>query len=307
VTQPSVLEQWTERTNGSPVPVKVRLRGVSKVFAAGHGSGAARFYAVKDVSLDVHEGEFVTLVGPSGCGKTTLLNMIAGFDTPDEGEVTCDSRPVEHAGPDRLVIFQEHGLLPWLTVRQNIEFGLRASRVPAAERDARVDRYMRMVHLERFARSRPFQLSGGMRQRVAIARALVMEPAMLLMDEPFSALDHRTRDMLHVELQDIWLKTRKTIIFVTHSVEEALRLSDRVVVMASQPGRIRRVLHIELPHPRDFFDPTLLELRGRILQDLEDEMNKLASKEGDDEWLAEAASLRHRAGDHVDGVVAPGR
>jgi NitT/TauT family transport system ATP-binding protein len=274
----------------SNVP-KVSLRNVSKVYA----SGGKRFMAVKDVNLEIHDGEFLALVGPSGCGKSTLLNLIAGFERPDEGDVLFEGQPVTKPGPDRLVLFQEHGLFPWLTVQKNVEFGLKVKGVPQAERRERATHFLNMVHLQKFRKSYPFQLSGGMKQRAAIARALAVEPNMLLMDEPFSALDPRTRDILHLELQSIWMQTRKTIVFVTHSVEEAARLADRIVVLASQPGRIRKILPVPLAHPRDFLDPALVELRAAILRELEDEMNKLVKKEGDDDWHVEEKSVGGRA------------
>lgn len=272
------LETWSESLADGSRRSKVRLDGVAKIYSTGQGKGTETFFALKDISLDIYDGEFISFVGPSGCGKSTLINLIAGFEKPDEGKLTCEDKPVVSAGPQRLVIFQEHSLLPWLNVMQNIEFGLRVKRVPKKQRRERATHYMKMVHLGRFSRSYPFQLSGGMKQRVAIARALAVEPEMLLMDEPFSSLDHRTRDLLHMELQQIWLQTKKTILFVTHSVEEALRLSDRIVIMASQPGRIRRIIRISLPHPRDFFDPAIVQLRAAILEELEDELNKLALK-----------------------------
>ena len=200
---------------------KVQLRHVSKVYA----SGAKRFYALNNVDLDVYDGEFLALVGPSGCGKSTLLNLIAGFERPDQGEVFFEGQPVTKAGPDRLVLFQEHGLFPWLNVQKNVEFGMKVQNISKAERQERAKHYLSMVHLQKFRKSYPFQLSGGMKQRAAIARALAVEPRMLLMDEPFSALDPRTRDILHLELQSLWMQTRKTIVFVTHSVEEAARLA----------------------------------------------------------------------------------
>jgi NitT/TauT family transport system ATP-binding protein len=272
-------------------PPKVTLRNVSKVYA----SGAKRFMAVKDVSLEIQDGEFLALVGPSGCGKSTLLNLIAGFERPDEGDVLFEGRPVTCPGPERLVLFQEHGLFPWLTVQQNVEFGLKVKGVPKDERRERALHYLGVVHLQKFRKSYPFQLSGGMKQRAAIARALAVEPSMLLMDEPFSALDPRTRDILHLELQSLWMQTRKTIVFVTHSVEEAARLADRIVVLASQPGRIRTILPVPLAHPRDFLDPALIELRAAILRELEDELNKLVKKEGDDDWHVEEKSVGGRA------------
>ncbi|MCY3022613.1 MAG: ABC transporter ATP-binding protein [Planctomycetota bacterium] len=273
---------------------KVRLRGVSKRFDTGVGKNARRFEAVKDVSFEVRDGEFLALVGPSGCGKTTILNLIAGFERPDEGEVFFEGRPVTGAGPDRLVIFQEHGLFPWLTVQRNVEFGLRVLGLDKHERRERAMHYLQMVHLTKFRRSYPFQLSGGMRQRTALARALAVEPQVLLMDEPFASLDPRTRDILHVELQSLWLQTHKTIVFVTHSVEEALRLSDRIVVLASQPGRVRHTLSVSLPHPRDFLDAALVEMRANILKEFEDELNILVKKEGDDDWRLEEGSISAR-------------
>lgn len=275
-------------------PPKVRLRGVSKIYETGEGKRLRQFHAVRDVSLEVHEGEFVALVGPTGCGKSTVLNLIAGFEKPDEGEVLFEDKPVLGPGPDRLVIFQDHGLFPWLNVQQNVEFGLRVLGLKKRERRERALHYLQMVHLTKFRRSYPFQLSGGMRQRTAIARALAVEPQMLLMDEPFTALDPRTRDILHVELQALWMQTRKTIVFVTHSVEEAVRLSDRILVMATQPGQVRKVLPVTISHPRDFLDPALGALRAAILAELEDELNKLILREGDDDWHLKEGSISAR-------------
>ncbi|HYF48657.1 MAG TPA: ABC transporter ATP-binding protein [Planctomycetota bacterium] len=287
-------------------PEKVSIKGVSKEYSTGDGAGARRFFAVKDVSLSVYEGEFLCLVGPSGCGKSTLLNLIAGFEKPDEGQVLFEGNPVTGAGPDRLVLFQEHGLFPWLNVQQNVEFGLKCKGLSRSERREKAMHYLKMVHLQKFRHSYPFQLSGGMKQRTAIARALAVEPRMLLMDEPFSALDPRTRDILHVELQSLWLQTKKTIVFVTHSVEEAVRLADRIVIMASQPGRIRRVVPVSIPHPRDFFDPALVDLRSLILKELEEELDKLVKKEGDEDWHIEEGSISARGKKKNDLDVADG-
>lgn len=281
-------------------PIRVSVKNVSKVYSTGFGKKASEFYALKDVSLDIREGEFVTLVGPSGCGKSTILNIIAGFEKADRGDVLFEGKPITGAGPERLVLFQDPGLFPWLNVQQNIEFGMKVAGVPKAERRDRAMKYLEMVHLRKFRRSYPFQLSGGMKQRTAIARALAVEPRMLLMDEPFAALDPRTRDLLHLELQRLWIETKKTIVFVTHSVEEAVRLADRIVIMASQPGRIRKVVPVSLPHPRDFFDPALIELRSLILRELEDEMDKLVKQEGDEDWHVEEKSISTRARGDVD-------
>ncbi|HYG75643.1 MAG TPA: ABC transporter ATP-binding protein [Planctomycetota bacterium] len=283
-----------EAQTGTDRMVKVSVKNVSKHFATGDSKASKRFFALKDVSLDVQDGEFVTLVGPSGCGKSTLLNLIAGFEKPDAGELFFEGKPVTSAGPDRLVLFQDHGLFPWLNVQQNVEFGLRVLGIPRKERRERAMEYLKLVHLQKFRHSYPFQLSGGMKQRTAIARALAVQPHMLLMDEPFGALDPRTRDILHLELQSLWMQTKKTIIFVTHSVEEAVRLADRIVIMASQPGRIRKVLKVPVGHPRDFLDPNLAELRTTILAELEDELNKLVKREGDEDWHLDDASISAR-------------
>jgi len=292
-----------EVQTGTNRTAKVSIKGVSKHFATGDGKASKRFFALKDVDLEVSDGEFVTLVGPSGCGKSTLLNIIAGFEKPDAGDVYFEGRPVVAAGPDRLVLFQDHGLFPWLNVQQNVEFGLRVLGLPKKERRERAMEYLKMVHLQKFRHSYPFQLSGGMKQRTAIARALAVHPHMLLMDEPFGALDPRTRDIMHMELQSLWMQTKKTIIFVTHSVEEAVRLADRVVIMASQPGRIRKILKVPLSHPRDFLDPSLAELRTTILAELEDELNKLVQREGDEDWHLDEKSIsaRARRAPEIDG------
>ncbi|MEI6235343.1 MAG: ABC transporter ATP-binding protein [Planctomycetota bacterium] len=276
-------------------PVKVQIRGATKNYTTGN----TQFTAVQSVDLNVYDGEFLALVGPSGCGKSTLLNLIAGFEKPDAGEILFEGKQVTGPGPDRLVLFQEHGLFPWLNVRQNVEFGLRVRGLTKPERRERADQYVKMVHLQKFSKSYPFQLSGGMKQRAAIARALAVEPTMLLMDEPFSALDPRTRDILHLELQELWMATKKTIVFVTHSVEEAVRLADRIVILGSQPGRIRKILTVPLTHPRNFLDPALIELRSTILKELEDELDKLVKKEGDDDWHLEEKSIGSRTSGNV--------
>jgi len=285
---------------------KVSVQGVSKSFETGVGKDARHFDAVKDVSFDVHGGEFLALVGPSGCGKSTLINLIAGLDKPDAGNVFFDGKPVTGAGPDRLVIFQDHGLFPWLTVQKNVEFGLRVLGLDKHERKERAMRYLQMVHLTKFRRSYPFQLSGGMKQRTALARALAVEPQVILMDEPFASLDPRTRDILQVELQELWLQTRRTIVFVTHSVEEALRLSDRIIVMASQPGRVRKEIPVPLPHPRDFLDPAVADMRASILREFEQELDILVKKEGDDDWRLKEGSISARAPRGVDLSLGDG-
>jgi ABC-type nitrate/sulfonate/bicarbonate transport system ATPase subunit len=206
--------------------------------------------ALAHVDLDVYEGEFVCLLGPSGCGKTTLLNAIAGFVEPTSGRIEVNARPVEGPGPDRGVVFQEYALFPWWTVERNIQYGPRLRGIRGDALTAISDRYCRMVGLEGSAKRYPVQLSGGMRQRVAIARALANDPGILLMDEPFGALDAMTRQTLQEELLKIWEAERRTVVFVTHSIAEAVFLADRVVVMTAHPGRIKSVLANPAPHPR---------------------------------------------------------
>jgi NitT/TauT family transport system ATP-binding protein len=227
--------------------------------------------AVRQLSLTCEPGEFVVVVGPSGCGKSTLLNVAAGMLKPEGGRVLLDGRPINGPGPDRAVVFQDHGLFPWLTAGQNIEFGLKMSGMGKEQRRHRVEEALRMVHLSQSGRKLVHELSGGMRQRVAIARSLVMNPSVLLMDEPFAALDAQT----HAQLQDLWVQTRKTILFVTHSVGEAVRLADRIIVLHAHPGRIRAEIAIELPHPRNFDSREIGELVHRVRREIEDEVNRV--------------------------------
>jgi NitT/TauT family transport system ATP-binding protein len=222
----------------------------------------------------VHTGEFVCIVGPSGCGKSTLLHLIAGLQQQTYGRILVDGKPVQGPGTDRIMIFQEHGLFPWLTVGQNVEFGMKMKGVLAAERKEKTHYYLRLVHLAKFENSYIHQLSGGMRQRVAIARALATEPDVLLMDEPFAALDAQTRDLLHDELERIWSETGRTIIFVTHNVREAIRLGDRVVLLTFRPGRVKSEFPVELPRPRHLEDPTVARAAGDILHELREEINR---------------------------------
>jgi len=228
-------------------PPVLELRGVSRRFATRRHDTLA----LDGVSLSVREGEFVCVVGPSGCGKSTLLNIVAGFERPSAGQMLVDGEPVVGPGRDRIVVFQEAALFPWLNVRANAEFGLRLAGVPARERRERAREYLELVGLSRFENAFVHELSGGMKQRVQIARSLALSPRILLMDEPFAALDAQTRDTLQEELQAIWARTGTTVIFVTHNVREAVLLADRVVVMSPSPGRIRREVEITLPHPRD--------------------------------------------------------
>ncbi|GAA1502986.1 ABC transporter ATP-binding protein [Streptomyces synnematoformans] len=225
---------------------KISFRNVVKTFPM----KGADFTALDGVSLDIADREFVTVVGPSGCGKSTLLNMAAGLDEPTSGEVLVDGGTVTGPGPERGVIFQQYALFPWLTVRQNVEFGLRLAGLAADERRERSDHAIELVGLTDFADALPKTLSGGMKQRCAIARAYAVNPRVLLMDEPFGALDALTRVQLQDQLLDTWSRDKRTVMFITHDVDEAVYLASRVVVMAARPGRIHRVVDVALPYPR---------------------------------------------------------
>lgn len=208
------------------------------------------FTALDGVNLDIADGEFVTVVGPSGCGKSTMLNAAAGLLQPTGGQVLVDDRPVQGPSPRTGVIFQQYALFPWLTVRKNVEFGLELKKVPAKERTAIVDHYLELVGLTRFAEALPKELSGGMKQRCAIARAYAVNPEILLMDEPFGALDALTRVHMQEQLLETWSKERRTVMFVTHDVDESVFLASRVIVMAARPGRIYKEIKVDLPYPR---------------------------------------------------------
>lgn len=253
------------------VTPKVQLRDVSLSYRTETNSG---LLALDNINLQVQPGVFLCLVGPSGCGKSTLLHLIAALQKPTSGSVLIDDNVVASPGTDRILIFQEHGLFPWLTVGQNVEFGMKMKGLTKAEREDRTRYYLRLVHLSQFKDSRPHQLSGGMCQRVALARALATEPDVLLMDEPFAALDAQTRDLLHDELEKIWAETGRTIIFVTHNVREAVRLGDRVALMSFRPGRIKREFAIDLPRPRHLEDVEVARAAREILDHLRDEINK---------------------------------
>jgi NitT/TauT family transport system ATP-binding protein len=229
-------------------PEKLTIEGVSKSFQG----RTQKVKALENINLQVREGEFVCLVGPSGCGKSTLLNIIAGLDFPDEGKVFADGKPVNGAGSDRLMMFQEPALFPWLDVFGNVMFGLRLKpSLTTKDRKEVAEFYLKLVGLERFQHAFVHELSGGMKQRVALARALAPNPRVLLMDEPFAALDALTREQLYGDLQNIWQKRRKTIVFVTHNVREAACLGDRVILFSPRPGRIQEQFEVSLPRPRD--------------------------------------------------------
>ena len=245
--------------------IRVEFRGVSKHFGG--------LEVVRDVTFSIAEGDFVALVGPSGCGKTTMMNMLAGFTEPTSGEVLLEGRPVEKPGPDRGVMFQDYGVFPWLTVRKNIRFGLELAvkrDIPRQRKDELVEKYMRLMRLSDFAEAWPKTLSGGMRQRVALARAYAANPHFLLMDEPFGALDAQTRSDMHDLLLEIMQAERKTALLITHSVDEAIYLANRVLVISSRPSRIVEEVEIPFDFPRDkslHDTPEFIDLR-RHLRDL---------------------------------------
>lgn len=255
---------------------KLLVKDVSLSYAT---NSRGKLTALKNINLRVEAGEFLCIVGPSGCGKSTLLHLIAGLHKQTSGEVLVDNAPVHGPGTDRILIFQELGLFPWLTVGQNVEFGMKMTGISKSERNTKVREYLRLVHLQQFKDSYTHQLSGGMRQRVALARALATEPDVLLMDEPFAALDAQTRDLLHDELERIWAETRRTIIFVTHNVREAVRLGDRVALLTFRPGQVKREYQIDLARPRHLEDIQVAGTAREILNDLREEINKSLEEE----------------------------
>src|SRR6185437_4674513 len=239
---------------------KLRVEHVNMVFKRDGNTTRV----LEDINLDVGDGEFVCLLGPSGCGKSTLLNTMAGFLAPTSGEITVDGEAVRGPDPRRIFVFQERGVFPWLTVEGNIGFGL--FKLPRQERERRIAHYINMVGLKGFEKTYPPELSGGMKQRLEVARALAVNPDMLFLDEPFGALDSITRLVMRSELLRIWEAERKTIIFVTHDIDEAVQLADRVVVMSARPARIQRIVDIDIAHPRDMSSPRYLALRDGIFQ-----------------------------------------
>ncbi len=225
---------------------KIDFQDVTRVYEVNR----SEFYAVDGVDLTIGDREFVTIVGPSGCGKSTLLNLAAGLDVPTRGRVVVDGEDVRGPGPERGVIFQQYALFPWLSVRKNVEFGLKVAGVPKEERARRADEVIELVGLTDFADALPKMLSGGMKQRCAIARAYAVNPSVMLMDEPFGALDALTRVRMQDQLLDMWTRDQRTVLFITHDVDEAVYLANRVIVMAARPGRIKEVIDVDLPYPR---------------------------------------------------------
>jgi NitT/TauT family transport system ATP-binding protein len=251
----------------------IEIKGVSKQFELQD----QRIEALRDANLRLAKGEFVCLIGASGCGKSTLLRICAGFEQPSKGEALMWGKPIAGPAPDRGMVFQDYGLFPWLTVRRNIAFGPTARGLASAEVKATVERFISLIGLQRFAEAYPHQLSGGMKQRVAIARVLANDAELVLMDEPFGALDAMTRERLQDELLDIWQRTGLTVMFVTHSIEEAIFLADRVVVMSPGPGRIETEMRIDLPRPRDVSAPDFNDIRRELSRMLHSDVSRKAA------------------------------
>jgi ABC-type nitrate/sulfonate/bicarbonate transport system ATPase subunit len=249
---------------GPARPPKLSLRGVSKRFETRRGT----VRAVDETDLDVEEGEFLTIVGPSGCGKSTMLMIASGLETPSAGTIVVDGKPAGRPGPDRSVVFQQFALFPHMNVARNIEYGLKVAGAKKSERHAAVEQQVAIMGLEGFQKAYPSELSGGMQQRVAIARALAYNPSVLLMDEPFAALDALTRDDMQRLLADVWRETRKTVVYVTHNVAEAVYLADRVVVMTPHPGMVKTEVPIRLPRPRDPLSVEFLDYQKSLLRHL---------------------------------------
>jgi NitT/TauT family transport system ATP-binding protein len=260
---------------GNAVTTSIAISSLSKVFR----KDKKRITALSGFDLEVREGEFVCLLGPSGCGKTTALRIVAGLEEKTSGTVKLHGREITSAGSDRGMVFQEFALFPWRTVRKNIEFGLEVKAVPEEKRATISKKYIDLVGLRGFEDSHPRELSGGMKQRVGIARALANDPKVLLMDEPFGSLDAQTRNLMQKELLRIWSATGKTILFVTHSVDEAVFLADRIVVMTARPGKVREVIPVDLPRPRERTSREFIGVRGKVLAELDEEFEKARAKE----------------------------
>ncbi|MFI5446449.1 ABC transporter ATP-binding protein [Polaromonas sp. UC242_47] len=253
----------------------LQISQVSKTFAGAKGGTVA----LQATDLNVAENDFITILGPSGCGKSTLLRMVAGLDIPTTGSITLDGRPVTGPGADRGMVFQSYTLFPWLTILENVCFGLREKGLPLAEQHAIAQPFIAKVGLKGFENHFPKQLSGGMQQRTALARALANSPRMLLMDEPFGALDHQTRELMQELLQGIWEAERKTVLFVTHDIDEAIFMGNRVVVMSARPGRIKCDLPVPIEHPRHYSvktTPVFMELKARLMEEIRIEVQRAA-------------------------------
>jgi NitT/TauT family transport system ATP-binding protein len=252
---------------------KLEARNIEKQFVAARGSESKLLTALRDINLSIDDGQFVCFVGPSGCGKTTFLNILAGLDKPTKGQVILDGHPVTETGPDRVMVFQENALFPWLKVADNVEFGLKMAGIEKEKRHERAIHYLDIMQLTKFADAYTYQLSGGMKQRVAIARALAIDPEVLLMDEPFAALDSQTRDLLLVELQLIWARTKKTIAFITHNILESIVLGDKVVVFTKRPGTVKKEIAVTYRRPRLPEDENLQPYYRQVIDAMKGEIS----------------------------------
>ena len=269
--------------------MKVHLDQVNKSFFKGKDD---KLHVLDNIDFEIQEGEFVSLIGPSGCGKSTILKLIAGLDAPSSGEVKVNDAVVKGPGNDRVVVFQEGGLFPWMTVLENVTYGLHLKGISKQGAHDKAMEGLRMVHLGNFTDAHPHELSGGMKQRVALARSLVMDPDVLLMDEPFAALDEQTRLVLHKELQHIWAQTGKTILFITHNIREALTLSDRVLLMSTRPGAVKQEYEVQAARPRDPSDSVIVDLEKQVMTELEEEMEKVLKEEFGDDYNLEKSHIR---------------
>ena len=275
------------------------VKDVSKEFVSRHKKTST----LENFNLEIQTGEFVCVLGPSGCGKSTLLNIIAGLEKATKGTVILNGNEISKPGPDRTVMFQEAALFPWLKVIDNVEFGMKMAGIPKELRKEKAIHYLKMVHLSKFQNSYVYELSGGMKQRVALARALSLDSEILLMDEPFAALDSQTKMILQLELQRIWVETKKTIIFITHNAEEAVYLANRVVVMAANPGRIKQEFVIELSRPRQMESCDISYYTAKIMKALKEEVEKVAKAEYDGDWNIEENSVLYSSDTNMGGDI----
>ncbi|MBU3161039.1 ABC transporter ATP-binding protein [Clostridium frigoris] len=273
------------------------VKDVSKEFISKHKKTST----LENFNLEITKGDFVCILGPSGCGKSTLLNILAGLEKATKGVVLLNGSEITGPGPDRTVMFQEAALFPWLKVIDNVEFGMKMAGMPKEDRYKKAIHYLKMVHLSKFQDSYVYELSGGMKQRVALARALSLDSEILLMDEPFAALDSQTKMMLQQELQRIWVNTKKTIIFITHNAEEAVYLANRVVVMAANPGRIKQEFRIELARPREMESCDIAYYTSKIMKALKEEVEKVAKAEYDGDWNIEENTVLYTPDNDMGG------
>ncbi|HEY5524272.1 MAG TPA: ABC transporter ATP-binding protein [Clostridium sp.] len=275
------------------------LKDVSKEFNTKY----KKTTTLEHFNLEIKKGEFVCILGPSGCGKSTVLNIIAGLEDATSGVVILNGNEIKGPGPDRTVMFQEAALFPWLKVIDNVEFGMKMAGIPKEIRKEKAISYLKMVHLSKFKDSYVYELSGGMKQRVALARALSLDSEVLLMDEPFAALDSQTKMILQLELQRIWVETKKTIVFITHNAEEAVYLANRVVVMAANPGRIKQEFVIELARPRQMESADISYYTAKIMKALKEEVEKVAKAEYDGDWNIEENSVLYSTDTNMGGDI----